>query len=134
MNRQADYKQTHDKSPQIREFEISQEVMVRNYREGERWKIGNILKRLGPLTYNIDMGNDIWKHHVDEIKAFQGTSIREDKQKEACVEDMIPADQEVDADLVPTGTTQIQEEEYQENSDSECRYPLRERRPPDRYS
>ena len=70
------------------------------------------------------MGNDIWKHHVDQIKAFQGTSIREVKLKESCVEDMIRK-------WMQTRCLQAQRKfEYQECSDSERQYPLRERRPP----
>ena len=42
--------------------------MVRNYREGPQWISGTIAEKRGPLTYLVEIREDIlWKRHIDQI-------------------------------------------------------------------
>ena len=53
----------HDQHAKDCKFEISQRVMVRNFRSsGPKWIQGTILKQTGPLSYvlKIDSGEE-WK-------------------------------------------------------------------------
>ena len=47
---------------------MSQRVLARNFREGPRWVPGTIAEKRGPLTYLVQIREDIlWKRHVDQI-------------------------------------------------------------------
>ncbi|GFX04294.1 uncharacterized protein K02A2.6 [Trichonephila clavipes] len=58
----------------LREFQEGEKVAVRNYSGPNKWKIGTIINRDGTLSYSIQIGNEIWKRHVDQIRKC-GTSI-----------------------------------------------------------
>ncbi|GFW74980.1 uncharacterized protein K02A2.6-like [Trichonephila clavipes] len=45
-----------------------EKVGVRNYSGPNKWKIGTIINRDGTLSYSIQIGNEIWKRHVDQIR------------------------------------------------------------------
>ncbi|GFW26715.1 uncharacterized protein K02A2.6 [Trichonephila clavipes] len=52
----------------LREFQEGEKVAVRNYYGPNKWKIGTIINRDGTLSYSIQIGNEIWKRHVDQIR------------------------------------------------------------------
>ncbi|GFX51446.1 uncharacterized protein K02A2.6 [Trichonephila clavipes] len=52
----------------LREFQEGEKVAVRNYSGPNKWKIGTIINRDGTLSYSIQIGNEIWKRHVDQIR------------------------------------------------------------------
>ncbi|KAF8768286.1 Transposon Tf2-11 polyprotein like [Argiope bruennichi] len=52
----------------LREFQEGEKVAVRNYSGPNKWKIGTIINRDGTLSYSIQVGNEIWKRHVDQIR------------------------------------------------------------------
>jgi len=52
----------------VRKFEEGEKVAVRNYSGPMKWKIGTVVNRDGNLTYSIQVGNEIWKRHVDQIR------------------------------------------------------------------
>ena len=63
LDKEADQIAHHDQHAKDRKFEISQRVMVRNFRSsGPKWIQGTILKQTGPLSYvvKIDSGEE-WK-------------------------------------------------------------------------
>ena len=62
-------KQTFESNTQTRNFEIGQDIIVRNYREGDKWVHGTVREKLGPLLYEVetrDRGR--WKRHVDQCR------------------------------------------------------------------
>ena len=71
LQRQAQQKGDHDRHARYREFEVGQKVMVKGRRPGSVcWIPGHIINRTGPLTYLVDMGEDVlWRCHVDQLKA-----------------------------------------------------------------
>ncbi|GFW11171.1 uncharacterized protein K02A2.6 [Trichonephila clavipes] len=54
----------------LREYQEGEKVAVRNYSGPiyNKWKIGTIINRDGTLSYSIEVGNEIWKRHVDQIR------------------------------------------------------------------
>jgi len=61
-------KQSPDVSTKFRQFECIDRVRVRSHRNGEeKWMPGTIVKRLGPLTYLVRVGEDVRHIHVDHL-------------------------------------------------------------------
>lgn len=67
-DKQSAQKALHDVHSKGRDFFIGQRVLARNYREGPRWISGTIAEIKGPLTYLVQIRDDVlWKRHVDQI-------------------------------------------------------------------
>ncbi|CAC5391217.1 unnamed protein product [Mytilus coruscus] len=45
-------------------------VLVRDYRDNNKWKQGVIVHQLGPVTYQVQVGDLVWKRHIDQIREF----------------------------------------------------------------
>ena len=70
-NKQADQKQYSDNRRHSRVFSVDQEVMVRNFREGDKWTSGKIVDQLGPVSYLVQCSDgSMWRRHVDFRKDF----------------------------------------------------------------
>ena len=51
-----------------RSFPIDSRVMVRDYHHADKWVPGIIVRKLGPVTYQVDLGKgNIAKRHVDQL-------------------------------------------------------------------
>ena len=62
-------KQTFESNTQTRNFEIGQDIMVRNYREGDKWVRVTVREKLGPLLYEVETRDGgRWKRHVDQCR------------------------------------------------------------------
>ncbi|XP_054706700.1 uncharacterized protein K02A2.6-like [Uloborus diversus] len=60
------------------EFVEGEKVAVRNYAGPPKWKIGTVINRDGSLNYSVQVGNEIWKRHVDQLrKCGQSLEITE---------------------------------------------------------
>lgn len=58
----------HDK-PAARYLEVGDLTLTRDYRQRkETWVKGVVIKRLGPLTYLVQVGDLVWKRHVDQLR------------------------------------------------------------------
>lgn len=69
LEKQSLQKSQHDQHARERQMEVGNTVMVRNLRPGEAWVSGVIVKRLGPVTYLVDVGEGrTWKRHMDQLK------------------------------------------------------------------
>lgn len=56
-----------------REIEVGEPVLARDYRQRkETWIAGVILKSLGPVTYQVQVGDLIWKRHIDQLRDLDG--------------------------------------------------------------
>ena len=59
-------------------------MAVRNYTPEARWKIGKIIAKLDKLHYKIEVGQTIWKRHVDQItNVGSHVSVTDDTKFEA---------------------------------------------------
>ncbi|XP_054276477.1 uncharacterized protein K02A2.6-like [Macrosteles quadrilineatus] len=51
-----------------RQFSVGQKVQARNYTSKEKWRLGEIISRVGNVMYRIKMDNGlIWTRHTDQI-------------------------------------------------------------------
>ncbi len=61
------HKSAHDKSAKQRNFAEGENVFVKMHRRDD-WKPGNIVKRVAPPSFRIDIGNGrIRQCHVNQI-------------------------------------------------------------------
>lgn len=67
LEKQADQKSQHDRRSKERSFECGDSVMVENHRGGPKWVRGSITERLGPISYRVQVGEQFWKRHVDQL-------------------------------------------------------------------
>jgi hypothetical protein len=62
-------KNTTPKESKVRIFQEGDSVWIRDYRKSvEKWVGGIIVHQLGPVTYQVKVGDLIWKRHVDQIR------------------------------------------------------------------
>ena len=99
------------------------------------------MAKTGPISYEIEVQNSIWKRHVDQLQKRLRLVAASDETESEVVEDVVPISPGVD----DIDNSESQAEEPQDTSHSqsqssqpqvkERRYPQRQnRKPPDRYS
>lgn len=121
------FKGTVYKRASVRTFSVGDTVLVRNYRRpGERWLPGVIVKRSGPVSFQVRVGSHIWRRHQDQLLSANCNDSRKESN-----EDMW-------WDATRTATTSAENghgDSQPQSSTSEAtstrRYPERQRRPPD---
>ena len=65
-NKQADQKHYCDDRRHSRVFTADQDVMVRNFREGDKWAPGKIVDQSGPVSYLVQCSDGcMWRRHID---------------------------------------------------------------------
>ena len=70
--RQAAQKANHDQHSRFRSFAIGTSVMVKDFRHSQQWIPGTIVQNLGPLTYQVDVGDgQLLKRHIDHLAQRQ---------------------------------------------------------------
>jgi len=129
-------KKAHDgKRSKIRQFSPGQQVLIRSFRGKDKWENGMILQALGPVGYIVQTG-DRHKHvHLDHI--IDGTSHQPDQS--TLTDEDIPISFQspaLDAPDQPDADVQLEGEERVELAPTPDvrRFPLRNRRPPDRWT
>ncbi len=123
---QARQKESHDKHSKTRQFSTGQPVMIRNFLSKLKWMPGTIKGQQGPVSYEIELDDGrIMKRHVDHIQPrFPATKPNEDTQPQDPSPEIIsefeypelPSSPHIDQGASPPIR----------------RYPLRNRRPPER--
>lgn len=147
-NKQADQKQYSDNRRHMRVFSVDQEVMVRNFREGDQWISGKIIDQLGPVSYLVQCSDgSMWRRHVDHILE---KTMSPELAKEPQTSHESPVSGEDHSDSVndatfQDSTTEVTATDGQSDSSTETasntetvevatsRYPKRATRPPERY-
>ena len=51
----------------LRQFQEGETVLVRNYGAGDKWLPGKIAEVLGTRNYMVQVGEQSWKRHVDQL-------------------------------------------------------------------
>lgn len=128
----------------FRELELGQKVLARDFRPSskEKWVTGIIVSRDGPLMYKIDLGNVVWRRHIDQLRA---TGVQTNLNDRENVSHPLINEARLDMGNSDNLERNVQVNENRDTtqnssvlSDSEVirerRYPLRDRRPPDRLS
>ena len=65
--KQEQQKKYHDTGTKVRQFKLDTPMLAENFRSGQKWLPGKILKCLGPLTYRVKVGQFVWKRHMDQL-------------------------------------------------------------------
>ena len=120
--RQAAQEKPRDKHTRLRNLLSGSSVMVRDYRGTNKWVPGTIVRKLGPVTYQVNIGSgNLVKRHIDQLtQRLEAQPLVPETTENPTVEDnfQYPA---------------IVEQPRQEPVVEVCqRYPQRVRRPPDR--
>ena len=113
---------TEPKRPQFSEGE---KVMVRNYRDNtNKWTDAKITEKTGPLSYKVTTGEQgNWRSHADQMRSTSYERQRHvESTPDVSVENPIGTD---------SGSANAQHEDTQH---APRRYPLRDRKPPERLS
>ena len=75
--KQSQQKMDHDKRVKVRNFNIGERVMVKNFRPGPNWVPGTITKQDGPVSFTVCVENgQLWKRHIDHIKSLGDREIQ----------------------------------------------------------
>ena len=62
-----------------REIEVGEPVMARDYRQQKKsWINAVVIKKLGPVTYLVQVGDLIWKRHIDQLRVIDGHLLEHD--------------------------------------------------------
>ena len=88
--KQADQKQRHDLHSTDREFDIGENVLARNLREGPKWLPGTIIEKTGPVSYRVQVRDQVWRRHTDQLLSSQ-LSPTDDTAGESQMTDTDPA-------------------------------------------
>ena len=127
--KQADQKRYHDVHSKGRQFDIGQSVLVRNLRDGPKWVSGTVIEQTGPVSYRVQVSDQIWRRHIDQILDYSSRSQTNDGSEVESFytppsttpnADSQPSQTNTGHTALPTGSGELH------------RYPRRERRPPDR--
>ena len=134
-----------------REFQIGQSVIARDYRTKNKWVPGVITDRTGPLMYKVDIGsNELWRRHADQIRE-SNLSMLPEPQPETVQTQIAPnmqnnveqpvVEPQIETAVPVTVSTPkksqvapqaAQSVKSQKPVETERRYPLRIRKPPER--
>ena len=116
-NKQLAQKINHDTSTSTRTFVTNDPVLIKKFNNtGPKWLQGHIIQPVGPLSYLVKLTDGrTFRRHVDHL---QKSSITSNTIPGTVLEDY--------SDVVfPDQVTQ--------NNNDTRRYPIRDRRPPERY-
>ena len=67
VNKQAYQKSFHDRRGRWRQLEVGQTVLVENPAGGTKWVSGVIIEKLGSTSYEVQVGTQVWKRHIDQL-------------------------------------------------------------------
>ena len=139
-NQQARQKNSHDRTAQQCNFMQGQAVYARNFREGERWIPGYIVEVTGPVSYNIELEDGRnWKRHQDHIRSrlVVSNDLSDIPFPDTTLSGTPPESFPILPESPPMNSTStpVESESQLQPSVSEQsrRYPVRERRAPERF-
>ena len=70
VSQQSNQVQHHDQHAKPQQFQVGQQVMVRNYRSGPQWCPAVVKSCLGPRTVLVETDqSQIWKRHHDQLRS-----------------------------------------------------------------
>ncbi|XP_041366709.1 uncharacterized protein K02A2.6-like [Gigantopelta aegis] len=52
----------------VRDFKVGETIMVRDYRNSNKWIPATISRKTGPISYQVDVGRNIWRRHANQIQ------------------------------------------------------------------
>ena len=147
FDRQAYDKAKYDRKSKEREFSIGEEVLVQNFRGEPRWLDATVVERTGPVSYKTQIGEQVWRRHVDQMrgKSYHHTSetsvkapipLVPNQNYEMPQPESLPEHSEVGkgeyepGDSAHKGASNRESANLSPNADQPARYPSRTRKPP----
>ena len=127
--KQADQKLQHDRRIRPCSLFPGSLVMIRDYNGPSKWIPGVIIRKLGPVTYDVEttQGRTV-KRHIDQIRLCNNT-METTEVPPLTTEDSGVLDNHQYSSVGDNTPTQ----HSPTNIEPERRYPQRMRRPPDRF-
>ena len=162
VSKQADQKQLHDAHSRSRLFAIGQKGLVRKLQDGPKWLSGVIVEQTGPVSYRVQVSDQIWRCHADQL--LDHTRVVAEEQpaiqgREEGSSDILfpetPVMQPIqsEAESIPSAEVTEPPQDIEHSDSHRCvelglgssttavsetviskRYPSREHKPPDRFS
>ncbi|XP_030586939.1 uncharacterized protein K02A2.6-like [Archocentrus centrarchus] len=125
-----------------RSFDIGQKVLARDYRgPNQKWQSGMILSQTGPLTYNINVGDNlIWRRHVDQIVDAETHMVPRQPESTSTSQDSeefifaTPPEVQGLGETTDAQTAEPSTQSTMDSGHSGRRYPERNRRAPQRLN
>ena len=73
------------KSRENRSFHVGETVYVKDFRVSSpnKWASGTVLALRGPLSYLVQVGTDVWRRHVDQIRGADDLRLNDDGEEHA---------------------------------------------------
>lgn len=119
LQKQAKQKEQYDRRANNRDFQVGQQVMIRNMRPGPKWIPGVIIERKGPLSYVVETEEkQVWHRHAEQLKVFGGEDVNRDSA------------QRDDSDVGLFARQMWMPSKLNRYECTKSRYPIRDRRPP----
>lgn len=134
QGRQELQKLQHDDTAQDRKFQPGQDVMVRNYGQGDKWIPGVVESVTGPLSYTVRVRQGIyWKRHIDQLRGWTPASSTPPTETPLIQDMVLPTvSDETSLSQPPDRTPAVVA--TGDTAPQVRRYPSRNRKPPDRFS
>ena len=106
--------------------------MVRNFRGSQKWKPGTIMQRLGPISYMVKVQDSMRHVHVDHLIRGSGHSQNRSAKvtKPPVTDFVIPSTDEVQQPVI--AQPQRNQQQAPVAPAQNRRYPVRNRKPPQR--
>ena len=148
LDKQALQKSAHDRRAYSRKWAVGDRVMARSLRPGLGWIPSIVTEVLGPVTYVVETEEGLhWKRHADQLKDWlPPVSLEDPNRVSEETQDSVAEDLPIELSMVPAGSASDEPAETNAESSAslsepsssqsdrvERRYPLRDRKPPDRY-
>ncbi|CAC5381590.1 unnamed protein product [Mytilus coruscus] len=103
------------KTKPCRDIAKGEPVLVRDYRDNNKWKQGVIVHKLGPVTYQVQVGDLVWKRHIDQIREF----VPQENKDIPNILENTKSDIDTELIIVPTCNSNRDTENSENNNESE---------------
>ncbi|CAC5395124.1 unnamed protein product [Mytilus coruscus] len=103
------------KTKPCRDIAKGEPVLVRDYRDNNKWKQGVIVHKLGPVTYQVQVGDLVWKRHIDQIREF----VPQENKDIPNILENTKSDIDTELIIVPTCNSNRNTENSENNHESE---------------
>ncbi|CAC5368187.1 unnamed protein product [Mytilus coruscus] len=103
------------KTKPCRDIANGEPVLVRDYRDNNKWKQGVIVHKLGPVTYQVQVGDLVWKRHIDQIREF----VPQENKDIPNILENTKSDIDTELIIVPTCNSNRDTENSENNNESE---------------
>jgi hypothetical protein len=80
-------------------FHTGEHVLVRDYRAG-KWITGTIVQKCGEVTYKVDVGNQMWFRHADQITSNANSPLDVPKKETVSIPTFVSDDSVSDSNFV----------------------------------